>query len=337
MSLNAQQRESVFQYLLMNVRNHPEDIVKVTQEKFSLSRPAILRYVNALADDKKITIEGTTKNRKYTLLAINTFKKVYPITPHLAEDKVWRDDISALLPKLSKNVFDICQYGFSEIFNNALEHSEGKQISVSMSIYPDQIFFSISDDGIGIFTKIQQEYHLDDPLHAILELSKGKLTTDSESHTGEGIFFTSKMFDVFAIHSHKLKFASGKGIEYVTDSEEETTGTSVYMQISLISERTTQSIFSKFTDEDFGFTKTVVPVSLARYGNENLISRSQARRLLARLEKFKSVVLDFENVQSIGRAFADEIFRVFQKSHPDTKIIPANANPEITRLIDAVK
>jgi anti-sigma regulatory factor (Ser/Thr protein kinase) len=290
-----------------------------------------------LAAENKIAIEGTTRNRKYTLLVINVFTKVYQISSQLMEDKVWRNDISALLTGFKKNIFDICQYGFSEIFNNALEHSEGKEISVSMSIYPDQIFFSISDDGVGIFNKIQQEYHLDDPLHAILELSKGKLTTNSDTHTGEGIFFTSKMFDYFAIHSHKLVFGSGKGIAYVTDSDGEIIGTMVIMRISVVSERTTQSIFAKFTDEDFGFTKTVVPVSLARYGNENLISRSQARRLLARLEKFKSVVLDFENVQSIGRAFADEIFRVFQKSHPDTKIIAANANPEINLLIEAVK
>ena len=63
-------------------------------------------------------------------------------------------------------------------------------------------------------------------------------------------------------------------------------------------------------------------MKLARYGNENLISRSQAKRLLARLEKFKIVMLDFEDVATIGRAFADEIFRVFTNNHPEIQCDP---------------
>jgi len=64
-------------------------------------------------------------------------------------------------------------------------------------------------------------------------------------------------------------------------------------------------------DNDFGFSKTHIPVFLAAYGEDNLISRSQAKRLLVRFERFKEIILDFENVESIGQAFADEIFRVF--------------------------
>jgi hypothetical protein len=52
-------------------------------------------------------------------------------------------------------------------------------------------------------------------------------------------------------------------------------------------------------------------VRLAKYGNDQLISRSQAKRLLARIELFKIVLFDFSGVETIGQAFADEIFRVF--------------------------
>jgi len=60
-------------------------------------------------------------------------------------------------------------------------------------------------------------------------------------------------------------------------------------------------------------TRQSVPVKLAQYGNDKLVSRSQAKRLLARVELFKVVMLDFTNVPTIGQAFADEIFRVFRK------------------------
>jgi hypothetical protein len=47
-----------------------------------------------------------------------------------------------------------------------------------------------------------------------------------------------------------------------------------------------------------------------------LISRSQAKRVLARVELFRTVLFDFSRVSSIGQAFADEMFRVFAHTHP---------------------
>ena len=43
--------------------------------------------------------------------------------------------------------------------------------------------------------------HLLDERHAILELSKDQLTTDPARHTGDGIFFTSRMFDSFDLQT----------------------------------------------------------------------------------------------------------------------------------------
>ena len=93
----------------------------------------------------------------------------------------------------------------------------------------------------------------------------------------------------------------------------------------------------EFADEDYGFTKTSVPVRLAQYGDEQLISRSQAKRLLARFDRFKVVLLDFEQVESIGQAFADEVFRVFVRAHPDTIIAETNANPIVTQMINRAR
>jgi hypothetical protein len=81
------------------------------------------------------------------------------------------------------------------------------------------------------------------------------------------------------------------------------------------------------------FSRTSVPVTLAQYGEENLVSRSQAKRLLARFDKFKEVVLSFKGVERIGQAFADEIFRVFKKAHPDLSILYIEANHEVEKMI----
>jgi uncharacterized protein (DUF1330 family) len=106
-----------------------------------------------------------------------------------------------------------------------------------------------------------------------------------------------------------------------------------------LSTKTTESIFNEFTGKEGekGFYKTIVPVDLVRYGNENLISRSQAKRLMSRLERFQTVVLDFKDIDMIGRAFADEVFRVFANNHPKTIILTTNDNVKIRRLIDEIR
>lgn len=101
--------------------------------------------------------------------------------------------------------------------------------------------------------------------------------------------------------------------------------------------RTPRSIFEKFTmdtpEDENAFAKTHVPVRLASYGPEGIVSRSQARRVLSRFEKFKEVMLDFSGVDSIGQPFADEIFRVFKNGHPEIKVVAVHTNPAIDRMI----
>ena len=58
---------------------------------------------------------------------------------------------------------------------------------------------------------------------------------------------------------------------------------------------------------------------------------------MARVDLFKTVVLNFEGVPTIGQAFADEIFRVFANSHPEISIVPIKQNSEVKRMIEAAK
>ena len=109
------------------------------------------------------------------------------------------------------------------------------------------------------------------------------------------------------------------------------------MEILLSSTRSIKEVFDEFTDaeEDLAFNKTVVPVKLALYEGEQLISRSQGKRILNRVEKFKTVILDFQGVSLIGQGFGDEIFRVFATRNPQIKLIPVNVNEDILRSIKA--
>jgi len=329
----------ILQSIIYNVEQHPKDIVAFVAEKFSLSKPAVLHYVKELLKEGILIAEGKTKGRRYGLAVLAEFSETLPLEPNLQEDIVWSKKIKPYLKDIKSNVVETCGYGFTEILNNAIDHSRGSMVSLSLKLTAAKITMVLHDNGIGIFKKIKESLGLEDERHAILELSKGKLTTDPEKHSGEGIFFTSRMFDIFNIWSGELFFAHLRsGNDWLTEARRPIEGTFVNLEISTNSDREPSKVFELFTssDGDYGFTKTRVAVDLARHGDENLVSRSQAKRLLARLERFREVVLDFSDVQSIGQAFADEIFRVFRKGHPGIKLVYINALPEVERTISWV-
>lgn len=197
----------------------------------------------------------------------------------------------------------------------------------------------IIDDGEGIFRRIKRLCDLPDEHKALFELSKGKLTTDPSNHTGESIFFTSRVFDEFEIDSKGIKFSHNDQYEFdfIVESEfsENEAGTGVYMLINRDSDRDIQTIFDDYAGPDeFQFNKTVIPVRLAQYGNEKLVSRSQAKRLLARIERFQHVIFDFNGVSAIGQAFADEIFRVYAQNHPDIVLVSVKMEKNVEKMVN---
>jgi hypothetical protein len=110
------------------------------------------------------------------------------------------------------------------------------------------------------------------------------------------------------------------------------------MKLNNHTARVLSDILDAYSDNDeLAFTKTVVPVDLAQYGDDVLVSRSQAKRLLARVERFRTVVLDFKGVHSIGQGFADQIFRVFVQEHPEVHLIEINTEPEVTAMINRAR
>jgi anti-sigma regulatory factor (Ser/Thr protein kinase) len=316
-------------------KGNSSSLVRAAGEKFNISRQAVNRHLRQLAAEGIVEGSGNTRNRQYQLknLAGNLFQ--FGLSGTLEEDKVWRQNARPLLNDIPENVIGICQYGFTEILNNAIDHSEGQDVFVWVSRTAARATMIIRDNGVGIFNKIKRELKLDDERHAILELSKGKLTTDPARHSGEGVFFVSRAFDKFSIMSGDLFFGSVQTRDYLLDVTETTQGTSVLMDISIFSPRKLKDVFDQYASDqsDYGFSKTHLKVSLARYGDENLVSRSQAKRLLTRLDRFKEINFDFEKVDTIGQAFADEIFRVYQREHPQIVVSWINATAEVTQMI----
>jgi anti-sigma regulatory factor (Ser/Thr protein kinase) len=332
--------EDIRRYILDNVEKYPRDISRHAAEKFDITRQAVNKHLQRLIEEKVLSETGKTRSRVYKLCPLATWDRVYETKSDLAEDVIWTNDIRPALGHLPDNVMNIWHYGFTEMFNNAIDHSDGAEIYVLIRKTAADTEMTIMDDGVGIFKKIQMAFGLLDERHSVFELHKGKLTTDPKNHTGEGIFFTSRMFDGFNILSGGVffshKFADSE--DWILERQKFSGGTFIWMKLLNHTARSTRKIFDQYsTGEDYGFNKTVVPVELAKYGNDQLISRSQAKRLLARVELFKIVIFDFGGVDSIGQAFADEIFRVFANRHPEIELSLMHANSQIKRTIDRAK
>ena len=316
------------------------DIVKAT----GFSRAYLNRFFQDLREKGKIVLLGKANQARYVLTGKGRIKEIKSkvLTFHqilqnrnLSEDRVL-DEIkekTGIFLHLSKNLAQILNYAFTEMLNNAIEHSKSNRIEVFMKRAAPGIQFEVIDRGIGIFNNLMKKRKLKNELEAIQDLLKGKQTTAPKEHTGEGIFFTSKAGDTLTIQSStkKLIFDNTLNDIFIRDIQNRV-GTKVTFTIRTRSARNLNSIFKEYAEESFEFRKTRVIVKLYKLDTE-YVSRSQARRILSGIEKFKSILLDFKNVNMVGQAFADEIFRVWKAHHPEIKISYQNANENIIFMI----
>lgn len=337
----VRQTERIRAYILDNVEAHPQDIARATSERFGVSRSAVSKHLRSLVDGGFLESNGTTSARRYSLRKILDESWVFKVD-EIEEDRVWREYVRPHLKELPENIYGICYFGFTEMLNNVIDHSESKEARVHLSRTATNITIDVIDAGVGIFRKIQSEFDLHDPRHALLELSKGKLTTDEARHTGEGIFYTSRMFDRFSIISGTLCFIRENDEDdwlIETSEGESLQGTIIRLAINTKTRRTPEEIYEQFAagDEGFDFSRTHVPLQLLLYEGEELISRSQAKRLLMRLDGFREVLLDFKGIQRIGQAFADEIFRVYKNAHPQVEVIVVRATEHVQQMIDRAR
>ena len=337
---NKERGERIRRQILRDVKHHPSDITKHIAKIFSITPQAVNSHVKRLEKEDKLASSGIGKGKRYFLGDIREYQSLFPLADEFAEDSVWRNHYSFVFEGLPENILDICHYGFTEMVNNVIDHSGGTEVFISVLRNKDNILIYVMDDGEGIFRRIRRLCELSDEKQALFELSKGKLTTDPDNHTGEGIFFTSRVFDEFEIDSKGITFTHDDSYEFDYLLEpalsRDDAGTIVSMLIQRNSQREIQNVFNAYTagPEDFQFNKTVIPVRLAQYENEKLVSRSQAKRLLTRIDKFQNVIFDFEDVSAVGQAFADEIFRVYSQKHPKIILFPINMEENLSKMVN---
>ena len=329
MKFNDKKKHGIIVYLLEKIRDNTPAVSKTVAEVFGVNPSTIHGYLKELISlgvikkDKRDKYELVNKEYCYDLAKNNTGWE---------ESKIFDKYLSGLIDNFSGNVKDIWRYAFSEMVNNVIDHSGSNELRIMICQNYLETRVKIIDDGIGIFKKIKEYFEMDSLDDAVSELFKGKLTTDKENHSGEGIFFSSRMMDDFYIVSDGKVFTHNKyGDQSIYDQASEVkNGTCVIMALSNFTNKTSKEIFDSYADAEGSFYKTKIP--LKSIFEEYPVSRSQAKRICNRLEGFKEVVLDFEGVSWMGQGFAHQIFVVFANSHPEIRLTPINMNEDVTRM-----
>lgn len=303
-----------------------------------LSRQALSVHIRSLVEAGEVVRSGTTRGARYSLASRAPAAAVVsrsPLTRGLDEGRVWDELVASLNLRrvLRPNVEAIVHYAFTEMLNNAIEHSEAKRCAIRFRLEAGAVSFDVRDPGIGVFHSIASKLHLPDEETALVELLKGRTTTMRDAHTGEGIFFTSKVGDRFVLRSHRIQVEWSRARDDVFVGKRRfLAGTEVRFAVQRSTRLRLEDIFGEFAPKeyDFQFQKTKVLVKLLQ---RDYVSRSEARRLLANLEKFREIVLDFREVNSVGQGFADEVFRVFASRYPAIAISTENTSPVVDTMI----
>jgi anti-sigma regulatory factor (Ser/Thr protein kinase) len=315
----------------------PDDLATLVAERTGCSRASAQKALRKLMEMQWLARSGTRTRPVYRPGALRQVVKRYPLHG-LAEDLPWSRDFAPYFA-MPPTVQRMLQHAFQELLNNAIDHSGGTLVTVSVRQTPTQAQLLVSDDGCGLFDRVRQAFAIEDPTHAMLELSKGKLTSQPERHMGRGLFFTSQLADVFDLHANGAAFQrrGWEGRGWRSGRPLAGAGTSVYLAISMDTRRTLDSVLDLWSCDRNGvaFDRTSVSLKLMAANGTALDSRAQARRVAARLQQFKCAEVDFDGISEIGHGFADELFRVFAHDHPRVQLVPMNMAPRVAALVQA--
>lgn len=334
MKFTAEKKQSIMMYLLEKIDQDETDVSRTVSEKCGISRNTVNEYIKELIDDG--IIEKLQRNKYKLIYEVKNF--IFERSKNELESDTYAYDnyFKPQIEKCTDEAKKIWEYSFSEMVNNVIDHSGAETLNVIvMQSYLNTTVLLV-DDGIGIFEKIKGYFSFDTLEEARLELFKGKLTTDEKNHSGEGIFFTSKMMDNFIIYSSEMFFSTDKfenDIKLNLDIPN-VNGTVVIMRLSNFTHRQIAEVFNKYSNVDGSFTKTRIPMK--SIFDSSPVSRSQAKRICNRLEQFKEVILDFEGLEWMGQAFAHQLFVVYQNEHPDMILTPVNMNEEVKKMYNHV-
>ena len=303
---------------------------------FGVTRQAVLNRLKGLEISGLATRTGDRRGSRWQAPPARRFS--WPIEVGTSdEDLMWTEAWDAcrdLAADVNDQTRSVLRYCATEMLNNSIDHSAGTVVTLDVVVVEDDISLRTSDDGVGAFPKVRDHFALPSLHEAVARLTKGRQTTAPDAHSGQGLFFTSKVVDQFEIVSAGLAWS----VDNVRNDQallevEQRVGTQVLLRTRRNGSVVLKDIFDRFAGEDYEFDRATFRVVLGDISDE-FVSRSEAKRLGAGLEVYRRVELDFTGVSGVGQGFVDELFRVWASANPDTELVRINANDAVTFMIE---
>ncbi|MCW5667650.1 MAG: DUF4325 domain-containing protein [Piscinibacter sp.] len=318
---------------------HPETLAERLAERLQVGRRTARRRLDELVDAQWLVSTGTPRRPRHAPGLLREVVRRYPLAG-VDEHTAWARDFAPCVA-LPAELARIAQHAFTELVNNAIDHSGGTQVVVSMRQTASHLQLLVSDDGCGLYVRIGQCFGIEDPTRATLELAKGKLSSQPERHSGRGLYFVARLADVLDLHANRHAFQrrTWDGGRWHATRAAADRGTSVFVGIALDTPRRVDEVLRSHSlqGDGYAFECTRVPLQLLTGTQTGLESRAQARLAAERLARFARAELDFDGIDAVGHGFADELFRVFARAHPGTALVPVRAAPRVEAMIDAVR
>jgi anti-sigma regulatory factor (Ser/Thr protein kinase) len=329
---------SVTTWITVAAEQHGARLAGHLAERLGTTRRQAQCLLAKLVAAQWLRRQGTLRRPVYRPGPLRQVVHRYPLDS-LQEDLPWARDFAPWFD-LPASVRRMAQHAFTELLNNAIDHSGGSCVTVSMRQTPLHLQLLVSDDGCGLFQRIQECFAIADPAMAMLELGKGKLTSQPERHCGHGLFFTSRLADVFDLHANQsaFQFRGWGQRRWQAGKPMSNRGTSIYLAIALDTTRVLDEVVRAHSadGQGYAFESTAVPMALLTDTRTGLESRAQAKRAVLRLQDFRRAELDFTGITDIGHGFADELFRVFPRQHPQIDLVPVGMAPRVAAMIASV-
>lgn len=319
-------------FILENLNRHQKDIIFTTIQRFGISRQAILKHMHTLINEKQIVAYGKTRDRYYELRPQVNFYKSIELEDGYDPKHTIDNYILNHISSLKTNIIEIIRFSMDALINNILDHSKATKFYFKIYLTYNDLHIILNDNGIGLFENIKTLLNVENEHIAAIELAKGPITTDPENHSGDELFTLMHLFDSAKIES------SGKSLNYMNqkkywmiDDSIQKQGTRIHLKINPFSKRSCQSIFENlFVSKKMSIK---VPINLIKTNDNQIVNtRAQAKSLLRNIEKLKLIEFDFNNIDIIGPAFADELIRNTKKKNETANIKWINSN----KMIDAL-
>jgi DNA-binding transcriptional ArsR family regulator len=230
--MSRPQTESIREFILDCVSDHPKSVARQVAQAYGISRQAANRHLDALVDAGVLEQEGATRSREYRLRRMSLLNRELRVTPVLNAERLWDDHIAPVLASDRDSVRDLCRGAFGELIRNVVAHSQAQWITVSFAATARHIDITVGDDGRGIFARLAQRVGLSDP-HETAELMSRHANARSADFPATRLLLLARNFDSFVISSAgvSLAFDAAEEAWFLREDEAVSPGTRVALRL----------------------------------------------------------------------------------------------------------